>query len=258
MSLPPLNHTFFHISSIWPDREGADFPHPVHHRPIAVSILRVKNDEVKISSKVIEDIDTEEKALVSAFFRKMPDGAGNLVSFMGRRYGLPVMVYGALRHGVDASEYMQEERAFTARYSRQHTDLDDYLSGYGAVHTSASLSDYSQLMGLGKRPWVDVPRDFDDGLYQLIQDRLEVDVLIIAAVYLRVLLSQGQIDPEYYRSIAKTIFMTYYERSQMAHDFLEASDLKSYAAAANVPEKKKTTKKKSPAKKNVTKKRSSK
>ncbi len=245
MSLPPLNHTFFHVSSVWPERDGADFPHPVHHRPIAVSILRVKGDAVKISSKAIGDVDKEEGALVSAFFRKMPDGAGHLVSFMGRRYGLPVMVYGALRHGVDASEYMQEERAFTARYSRQHLDLDDYLSGYGAVHTSASLSDYAQLMGLAKRPWVDVPKAFDEGNLQLIQERLEVDVLIIAAVYLRVMLSQGQIEPAYYRSLAKQIFMSYFDTSSYAAEYIESSNIKAYGAVAKkAPAKKKAAKKK--------------
>ncbi len=237
MSSLPFNHTFFHIATNVPDstgnREDEDgFPHPVRHRPIGVSLMRISKGkdvepDIKISSKVIKD-PKDEKPLVEQFFHRMPGGSGFVVSYMGRPFTLPVMVYAALRHGVDASEYLKDERAFTARYSKQHIDLADFLSGYGAVTQHASLTDFAKIIGFAKRVWLDVPKAFAAGDTSVIKDRLEIDVMLIAAIYLRLMFSQARLGSDAYQLVAKSMLHSFFDRSALIKNYLKKSDVKGY------------------------------
>jgi len=237
MSLVPFNHTIFHIATHVPDppnRDEDEFPHPLYHRPVAVSLLRITREKdsldpiVQVMTKGITDIEKDEGTLVEQFFQKMPGGSGFVVSYMGRPFALPVMVYAALRHGVDASDYLKDERAFTARYSHNHIDLADFLSGYGAVPQNATLSDYARIIGFAKRVWVDVPKAFEAGDIKLIKERLEIDVMIIAAIYIRLLFSQGRLEPEAFELVAKKVLHAYFDRSALAKNYLKKSNVKAY------------------------------
>lgn len=252
MDQVPFNHTFFHIATVTPKWEPYDkddkksFPHPVHHQPIAVSLLRLKkasskdaNDklEVTITSKGIHDIEEEGRALVAAFFQKVPGETSYLVSFGGRSFSLPVMVYNAMRYGVDASQYLRDQEVFTAQFSDQHTDLAELLSGYGAMYKAAKLHEYAQMIGLAKRPYIDVEACFNSGEVDTIVARLEVDVAIIAAIYFRLLLSKGRLTIESYRNIARATLRKYFERSPMAERYLEDSDVLNYFRAGHPTKK---------------------
>lgn len=254
MSKIPFNHTFFHIATVTPEWEPYDpadkksFPHPVYHRPVAVSVLRITKGkgegddgqvDVNIVSRTISNLDGERE-LVAAFFKNVPGDTSFLVSFQGRSFCLPVMVYRALRHGVDASQYLQEQEVFTARYSSQHVDLADFLSGYGATYGNAQLSEYAKMLGLAKRPYIDVGKRFEEGELQVIQDRLEVDVMIIAAIYFRLLLSQGRLDIDNFRVVSKKALRCYFDRNNLAQKYLEDSSIKEYFRAGE-PTAKKTS-----------------
>jgi len=252
MDQVPFNHTFFHIATVTPDWKPYDendkksFPHPVHHRPVAVSLLRLKkakdsedngSPQVTITSKGIHDLEQGERGLVAGFFDKVPGDTSFLVSFNGRSFALPVMVYRAMHYGVDASKYLQDQEVFTSQYSTQHTDLAALLTGYGATYGSASLSEYAQMVGLAKRPYIKVEKFFNEGNIDAIVARLEVDVVITAAIYFRLLLSKGRLSLDGYRSIAGTTLRQYYERNQMAEKYLEDSDVRNYLRAGQPAKK---------------------
>jgi len=250
----PFNHTFFHIATVTPNWEPYDpndpgFPHPVHHQPIGASLLRLTKEKdedgeaqvaVTITSKVIKNLEQEERGLVAAFFEKVPGETSFLVSFNGRSFALPVMVYRALRHGVNASKYLQEQEVFTARYSSQHVDLADFLSGYGTLaQDGASLSLYAQMLGLAKRPYLKVEEAFQKGQTDAIKERLEVDVLIMAAIFFRLLLSQGRLTLDSFRAVSKLTLRKYFDQNDLAAKYLEDSNITEYFRGGVPAEKKK-------------------
>ena len=187
--------------------------------------------EVTITSKGIRDIKEEGRGLVAAFFKKVPGETSFLVSFGGRSFSLPVMVYNAMHYGVDASQYLRDQEVFTAQFSDQHTDLSELLTGYGALYKAASLSEYGKMVGLAKRPYIDVAECFKTGNVETIVQRLEVDVAIIAAIYFRLLLSKGRLSIEGYRAVAGMTLRKYYESNPMAEKFLEDSGVRNYLHA---------------------------
>jgi len=233
-----FNHYIFHIATVTPDWEPYDsndkseFPHPVHHHPMAVSLLQLRDDDaepdvqVKVISKGISDLKKEERGLVRTFFQKVPGNVNSLVSFNGRSFAIPVMVYRALHHGVDATKYLQEAGGLFGRSpsSTPHIDLSESLSGYGAMYKSASLSNYAMMLGLSKRPYLDVSQAFSSGNVNSIVMRLEVDVLITAIIYYRLLLSQGW-DRKAYEKTLNSTLEAYAQRNELAENYILESKL---------------------------------
>jgi predicted PolB exonuclease-like 3'-5' exonuclease len=233
-----LNHVIFHIATVTPnwepyEKDGKqEFPPPIYHVPVAVSLLQLRMDgqealSVNIASKRVDTLE-EERSLVNYFFQHVPGDAAFIVSFNGRSFTLPVMVYRSLYHGVDASRYLQNQEMFNARFSSRHIDLSEVLSGYGALYRSASLSEYAQLIGLAKRPYIDVAKAFEEQQLDLISNRLEVDVLITAAIYFRLLLSQGDISVDIYKKIARTVLKAYHKSNPFAERYLNGSNVPKY------------------------------
>ena len=98
-------------------------------------------------------LDAEERKLLSAFGAAMAEPGTHLVTWNGRTFDLPVIVFRSFRHRIPCSWYYGCKDV-RYRYSVEgHCDLMDFLSDYGACR-SMKLDDASRLVGL---PGKDIP-----------------------------------------------------------------------------------------------------
>src|SRR6266436_5927301 len=130
---------------------------------------------------------------IGALCEKIAELAPQLVTFNGNTFGLPVLRYRAMIHGISAPGLAI--RPYFNRYTEDAVDLCDILSSF-APHTRASLNELSKIMGLpGKSAVIDgsdVERYFLEGKIKEIADYCETDVVNTYRVWLRYELFRGR------------------------------------------------------------------
>ncbi len=238
MTDTPFHHVAFHIATVCPSYTGTGFPPLLHHIPVSAVVLALVQDDVIITSKTIKSVD-ESRELTEFFFEELQGGPYHLVSFKGRSFSLPVMVYNALRYGVDASSYLAEEYQSTGgKNSAVHTDLLDWLTNYGLVG-GTNLAAYVQMVGLPARvpSGHQIATQFANGQTDLIEGNLSIDVMLTAALFLRTLLVSGQLTKARYTETAKSVMKHFFDHNEAAEAFLGAIDrstLRSFWMAGKV------------------------
>ncbi|MDH5634008.1 MAG: 3'-5' exonuclease [Gammaproteobacteria bacterium] len=171
------------------------------HRIVAISAVFRHGDSVKVWS--LGDPDSDEKELVRRFFDGIDRYTPTLVSWNGSGFDLPVLHYRALKHGVVAGRYWdtgEDDRDFKwnnyiSRYHQRHTDLMDVLAAYQA-RANAPLDQIALMLGLPGKMGMSgskVCDQFIDGNIIDIRNYCETDVLNTYLVYLRWLLTKGQL-----------------------------------------------------------------
>ena len=171
------------------------------HRVVAISAVFRHGDTVKVWS--LGDPDSTEKELVQRFFDGIDKYTPTLVSWNGSGFDLPVLHYRALKHGVVASRYWdtgEDDRDFKwnnyiSRYHQRHTDLMDVIAAY-QPRANAPLDQIALMLGYpGKMGMsgANVCDQFMDGNIVDIRNYCETDVLNTYLVYLRWLLTKGQL-----------------------------------------------------------------
>jgi len=171
------------------------------HRVVAISAVFRHGDSVKVWS--LGDSDSTEKELVQRFFDGIDKYTPTLVSWNGSGFDLPVLHYRALKHGVVASRYWdtgEDDRDFKwnnyiSRYHQRHTDLMDVIAAYqpranAPLDQIALMLGYPGKMGMSGAKVCD---QFMDGNIVDIRNYCETDVLNTYLVYLRWLLTKGQL-----------------------------------------------------------------
>jgi len=213
-----LQHTVVHIATVSPNYRGTGFPPLVEHVPVSVVILKLIDDTTIITQKTISSLK-EEEVLVNFLFSelKLPT---TLVTFRGRSFTFPVMVYRALRYGVDASSYLGEVDDAPLSPTA-HLDVSDWLSSYGVV-PSSSLSSYIQMVGLPQRPAANqVSSQFSSGDFQGIEGNLATDVMLIASLLLRISLSRGMLSREDYSLKARSVMKAFFNHNPSTRGYLD-------------------------------------
>ena len=187
-------------------KSGNDFlPHYLH-KIIAISAVMTHSHQFRVWS--LGDEQSDEKELISRFFKGLDKYKPVLVSWNGSGFDLPVLHYRTLLHGISAPlywEHGEHESSFRwnnylSRYHYRHIDLMDILAAY-QNKAFAPLDDIAVLLGFpgkmgmnGSKVW----ENYLAGNLKSIRDYCETDVLNTYCVYLRFELMRGQLNQTQY------------------------------------------------------------
>ena len=182
-------------------RSGSDFFPVAFHVPVAIVIADVNDDRVLTSVDTVA-ADGDEKALVSAFWDRLEQFRGTLVSFNGRGFDLPVLELAALRHGCRIPRYF--DAGFRYRYSDEaHYDLYDFMTNTGMYSVRGGFHLLANLIGLpgkGDVDGADVQSLWEAGKLAEIQAYCRRDVVQSYFLFLRMELIRGRITTEQYEA----------------------------------------------------------
>jgi predicted PolB exonuclease-like 3'-5' exonuclease len=182
-------------------RSGSDFFPVAFHVPVAIVIGDVDDDRVLTSVETLAP-GGDEKALVCAFWDRLEQFRGTLVSFNGRGFDLPVLELGALRHGCRIPRYFKE--GYRYRYSDEaHYDLYDFITNTGMYSVRGGFHLLANMIGLPGKGDVDggdVQGMWEAGKLAEIQAYCRRDVVQSYFLFLRMELIRGRITPEQYEA----------------------------------------------------------
>ena len=140
-----------------PDQDPQQaFVKPPLHRIVCIGAVYAERDDEgpfgvrSIGARHVGEKD--EAQLIGDFVANLPrDDAGRgpvLVSFNGGSFDLPVLRYRALAHGIPVPGLFRGgSRDYWYRFSWDHIDLCDMLSGFGAS-SRPSLNEMAALLGV--------------------------------------------------------------------------------------------------------------
>lgn len=179
-------------------REGGDFFPLSLHVPISIAVAEADDAYVLQQVEVLGADRLGEAGLVRTFWERLEQFDGQLVSFNGRGFDLPVLELQALRHGCAAPRYFGERGGLRTRGGR-HCDLYDVLTNGGAARVRGGLDLVAKLVGLpGKREvsGADVQLLWQRGCWADIHRYCRDDVLQTYFVFLRVARLRGELSAE--------------------------------------------------------------
>jgi len=218
-----FRHAVLHIATVSPSFKGTGFPPLVEHVPVSAVLLKLTKDGISITDKTVSSLK-EEESLIRFFFSELEGEPYNLVTFRGRSFAFPVMVYRALRYGVTASSYLGNDYQDASRSEAPtHLDISDWLTSYGLV-ASSSLSKYSEMVGLPPRPYSNnVTSQFERGDSETLGGTLTTDVMLISALFMRILLSKGDIPRETYTTKTKAMLKAFFNHNKETKTYINSA-----------------------------------
>ena len=176
---------------------GNKFPKHIYHTIVCIGALVAhrESDHWAVDALGAPHVgERSEKQLIGAFCEKIAELTPQLVTFNGNSFGLPVLRYRAMIHGISAPGLAV--RPYFNRYTEDAVDLCDILSSF-APHAKASLNELSKIMGMPGKPegidGTDVERYFLEGRVKEIADYCERDVVNTYRVWLRYELFRGRL-----------------------------------------------------------------
>jgi hypothetical protein len=190
--------------------KGSDFFPPPFHVPIAIVVGSVNGDMELTQVEQIGGAGATEEGMVRAFWERVEQFRGTLVSFNGRNFDLPVLELQALRHGCAAPKYFNERYGHRHRYSEQgHYDLYDFLTNFGMTRLRGGFQLLARLVGLPGKTEVsgaDVQGLWETGRHDDIARYCRRDVIQTYFLLLRVELMRGRLSPEHHaRALEGTV-----------------------------------------------------
>ena len=192
---------------------GDKFPKHIYHSIVCIGALIAHWD---LDHWAVDAIgaphvgERTEKQLIAAFCDKIAELSPQLVTFNGNSFGLPVLRYRAMVHGVSAPGL--SVRPYFNRYTEDAIDLCDALSSF-SPQGKATLHELSRIMGLPGKPkgcdGGEVETYFRAGKIKEIADYCETDIINTYRVWLRYELFRGTISQNVFetRELNLTDFM---------------------------------------------------
>ena len=179
-------------------RSGSDFFPVPFHVPVSIVVGTVDDERVLTVVEVLGGDARGEAEIVREFWARLERFRGTLVSFNGRRFDLPVLELGALRHECVIPNYF--EGNYRRRFSDEaHLDLFDFLSNFGACPLKGGFHLLAQLIGLPGKTEVDggaVQALWEAGRLRDIEAYCRRDVIQTYFLFLRLELMRGRISAE--------------------------------------------------------------
>lgn len=180
-----------------------------HHlqQIVAISVVLRRKNDLKIGS--IGHINSDESAIIEAFFKCIEKYSPLLVSWNGGGFDLPVLHYRALLYGISSPSYWNvgadgdtsfRWNNYLNRYHYRHTDLMDILAAY-QPRANAPLTEIALMLGLPGKLGMDGSQIWDyflENKLTAIRDYCEIDVLNTYLIYLRFEKIRGNLLPEAY------------------------------------------------------------
>lgn len=181
-------------------KDGSEtFPPPPYHRVVVMGAALVDARYLLRRLWVVgEDGDKDEHAMLSAlvgFLNRQRDLT--IVSYNGRGFDLPVIAARCLRRGIAFPWYYRQRDARYRYSTAAHFDIMDFLADHGATKTY-SLDIAAKLIGMpGKLDCkgADVQTMIDAGQIEQVRSYCLQDVAQTAALFLRVQLLRGVLEP---------------------------------------------------------------
>jgi predicted PolB exonuclease-like 3'-5' exonuclease len=187
---------------------GSDFFPVPFHVPIVIVVGAVNGDFQLTGVEQIGGPDCDEEGMVRAFWERVEQFRGTLVSFNGRNFDLPVLELQALRYGCAAPRYFNEKYGHRYRFSEQgHYDLYEFLSNGGATRLRGGFHLLSQLIGLPGKGEIDGSQV--QGLWEAARHRdilryCRSDVIQTYFLFLRVELMRGRLSADQYAKAVRS------------------------------------------------------
>ena len=136
-----------HVWSPPADQPDA-FPPPPAHRVLCIGYVVLDQGTGGFTSTVrMGVVEDPAEATVLRGLAELVRGGATVVTWNGRRFDLPVLMFRSMRYGLQHSWYYGS-RDCRYRYSEQgHCDLADAMADYGAT-VPLSLDSMARLIGL--------------------------------------------------------------------------------------------------------------
>ena len=223
------------------------FYKPVFHKIIAISavITEVNSQNGQFDVVKIGTFGTnndcscpDEKSSIAAFAEYVNNKVASceryeknlpltLVTFNGRSFDIPVLLYRAMKHGISlkALSLTAGKTNYTYRYSvGNNTDLLDVLTNFGSS-SRISLADVCSMLNIPVKTSVsgaDVADLYKENKITEIQQYCEQDALVTYLLYLRYKIMDGTFDSSFYNQhIADLKLYIEKEGSELLRDVIE-------------------------------------
>jgi 3'-5' exonuclease len=181
---------------------STDFPRLPFHEIVCISGLWVGSGDIKLFSFCQQDYS--EREIITRFLGVFDKHFPMLVSWNGKGFDVPVLLYRAMIHQISAPRFFDQGEHDTTRrydnyqnrYHARHTDLMDAMALFN-TRSFQRLDDIAQLFGFPGKQGVsgaDVSTQVQAGQWDQLKEYCEGDVLNTWLVYLRWLLLRGQLD----------------------------------------------------------------
>ena len=204
---------------------GHDFlPHHLQ-KIVAISLLLCHENRVTVWS--LGDEHSDEKELITRFFKGIDKHTPTLVSWNGSGFDLPVLHYRALLHGVSAPTYWESGdnqqnfrwNNYLNRFHYRHLDVMDVLAAY-QNKAFAPLDEIATLLGLPGKMGMSGAHVWDAflaGKQHEIRNYCETDVLNTYGIYLRFELIRGVINKTEYAAAIDRLKQSLAEETDKQH-----------------------------------------
>src|SRR5262245_37619197 len=129
-----------------PEDQGQDIAPPHYHKPVAFGVAWLDESYALKRLGLIGE-GKPEPEMLRDFGDFLERWGPDLVTWNGRRFDLPVILYRAMRHGVPLGRYYARGE-YRYRYTPEgHFDLCDFLAEHGAARLP-KLDAAARLIGL--------------------------------------------------------------------------------------------------------------
>lgn len=179
---------------------------PHHQKPVVFGVLWL--DESYACKRLgILGEDRDEPEMLRDFGEFLERYGPDLVTWNGRRFDLPVLLFRALRHGVPLGRYYARGD-YRYRFTPEgHLDLCDFLAEHGAAR-SPSLDAAARLIGLPGQVGIEgrmVAPLIEAGRLAEVQRHCLCDVVQTGFLFLRAQLLRGILDVPGYQKAAEAL-----------------------------------------------------
>ena len=210
------------------EQQPPTLPPPPYHQVVVIGLMWLDASYKVIRLGVIGEPKDERQVLVD-FVRFVDERRPDLVSYNGRGFDLPVIATRCLHHGIPFRHYFQSSDMRYRFSPAGHFDLMDYLSDFGASR-AVSLDTMARLIGLPGKVGVDgkdVGPMVHAGRIAEVEAYCLCDVAQTAALFLRVQLIRGELEPDAYREAMGALIdkMAGDERLRPVHDGIDRDRL---------------------------------
>lgn len=204
--------------------EGGVAP-PHYQKPVAFGVLWLDERYACKRLGLIGE-GREEPDMLRDFGEFLERYGPDLVTWNGRRFDLPVILFRALRHGVSLGRYYARGD-YRYRYTPEgHLDLCDFLAEHGAARLP-TLDAAARLIGLpGKVGGMgtQVAPLVEQGRLAEVQRYCLCDVVLTAFLFLRAQLLRGILDAPGYRKVAERLYRVLQDEPRL-HAIWSSPDL---------------------------------
>lgn len=176
------------------DQGPKGFPPPPAHRVVAISYARLhRGEDGRLHFRDVRsggEPGSSELELIEGFWRFFSQTTPTLLTWNGRGFDVPVLLWRGMRHGIAVPTWFEGSSRYEnydARYAPAwHSDLMDLLSGYGAS-PRVSLDLAARAVGAPGKLEVDgsdVERLIGEGRIDEVRGYCDTDVLNLVLVWL--------------------------------------------------------------------------